>query len=134
MSNTKSYSVGVTSNDEWSSVPEVAQFVIAEDDAKEIIRLAKLVQENELYKVEKFDYRVSYYITDPDVLADEESTEGDDTLQRTDADCLCVSSDQFWFSALEKHGSVEFNTDHLEIHELAEHFGLEFSGRRELQA
>jgi len=93
-----------------------------------------LVQENELYKVEKADYRVSYYVTDPDVFKDADEAVADKNVQRTDADFINVSSDQIWFSAYKRHSSVEFTTDHVPIKELADHFGLEFSGRRELQA
>ena len=144
MISSKHYSVDVSSNDDWSESPEVAKFSIEEETAREIIKLAKLVSDNGLHKVEKFDYRVTYLLIKPDDLDDEEEEEaGGEDLEpsaaleqlasfvdssnqaRTDIDCINVSSDQFWFSACTKHSSNAFATERNSIKELAEHFGLD---------
>ncbi len=133
MSNEKSYSVEVGCDDEWSESPSVAQFTISEDDAKEIVRLAALVKENQLYKVERFDYRVSYLKCDPDECPEDAEVAGEGNEVSTDCDCINVSVDKFWFSAAAKNSSIAYVTGHQAIKELADHFGIPFSGHPTLE-
>jgi hypothetical protein len=133
MSNEKSYSVEVSCDDEWAEAPSIAQFTVSEGDAKEIVRLAALVKENDLYKVERFDYRVSYLKYDPDECPEDAEEAGEQNEVRTDCDCINVSVDEFWFSAAEKNSSIEYVTGHQSIKELADHFGIPFSGHPTLE-
>lgn len=137
MSKSKHYSTEVSCANEFDESPSTALFVIDEEDAKEIVRLARLVIDNELYRVERADYRVSYFM---ELL--EEADEDDEPVSleetfkrffdengeglRTDGDCISVGSGEFWFSASAKHSSSEYVTAHQPIQELADHFGIEF--------
>jgi len=133
MSIEKSYSVEVNCDDEWAEAPSIAQFTVSESDAKEIVRLATLVKDNDLYKVERFDYRVSYLKHDPAEWPEDAEEAGEQNEMRTDCDCINVSVDEFWFSAAEKNSSIEYVTDHQSIKELADHFGIPFSGHPTLE-
>lgn len=138
MSKFKHYSTEVSCVNEFDESPSTALFVIDEEDAKEIARLAKLVIENGLYRVERADYRVRYFMElleeadeDDEPVSLEETfkrffDENGDGL-RTEGDCISVGSGEFWFSANAKNSSSEYVTAHHPIKELADHFGIEFS-------
>lgn len=133
MSNAKQYSTDVSCSDEWVESPETATFAIDKETAEDIIKLSQLVRDNGLYKVEKFDYRVTYYKQNPEDLEDDEVDDADDDASnevRTDCDCISVSGDEFWFSACTKNTSIEYVTSHQPIKELADHFGIEFTASR----
>jgi hypothetical protein len=49
-------------NDHYNDVQTVVVFIIEEATAAEIIRLAAIVKANNLYKVERFDYRAKYVL------------------------------------------------------------------------
>ena len=67
MDNSKAFRTEVRSgNDNYNDVPSVVEFCIDEATAAEIIRLAAIVKSNDLYKVEKFDYRARYLKCDPE--------------------------------------------------------------------
>lgn len=85
-------------------MPHSATFTIDRATAAEIQKLSELVRDNGLYKVEKFDYRVNWYDVDKE--------------WRTDADCLHVSADEFWFSAYPKFCNEEMLTEKYGISEL----------------
>jgi hypothetical protein len=93
------YKSEVRSDDEYADLPAVARFTVTEEDMTEIRRLAKIVADNGLFKVEKFDYRVQYYLT-----------EGGKKVERTDADTLNVNATEFWFAAYIKHTNTEILT------------------------
>jgi len=93
-----------TRSDFEMDLPDSANFTIDQDTAAEIRKLSRLVKDNGLLSVQKFDYRVNWCDSDKD--------------WRTDADCLHVSVDQFWFSAYPKHCNEEMLTDRFNISDL----------------
>jgi len=121
----KTFISEVSGGGDFDTVPDKARFVITEGDAKEIIRLAGIVKDNEIYKIEKFDYRVAYFN-----LGGEDFEETEEVAQRevvsTDCACLNVSDDEFWFTAFLKNTDIDIHTELFTIKELAEHFGLAF--------
>jgi hypothetical protein len=129
MSNSKSYRTKVRSDADYDELPNVATFVIDEATAKEIIRLSAMVKANSLYKVEKFDYRVSFIKQDED----EPNEQVEQAELGTDADCLKVSETEFWFSAYLKHTNVEVLTERQRIADLATHFGLEVEAESDVK-
>lgn len=124
----KNYRTDVRTDSEYGKIPEVAVLQIDEAAAKEIVALAGLVNKHGLHKVEKFDWRVNYYSHDPEEDPEAASEAGDENVVATECDCLSVSDTDFWYSAYLKHSSVEILTEHLSIHDLASHFGIEFQG------
>lgn len=120
----KHYRSGVYADGDYDDLPEVVAFSIEEATAREIIRLAAMAKANDLYKVEKFDYRASYYRRDPDKALQAPDAEGEDNNVRTDADCLNVSPTEFWFSAYLKHCDFEIRGDSTCISELVDFFGI----------
>jgi hypothetical protein len=106
-------------NDNYNDVPSVVEFCIDEATAAEIIRLAAIVKSNDLYKVEKFDYRGRYLKCDPEEGPEEENE------FRTEADVLNVSDEEFWFSAYIKHTDIEILSEQQSIDDLVQHFGFE---------
>lgn len=106
----KKYVSNVRSDDEYADIPSKARFTIYADDAREIIKLAGVVQEHGLFKVVKFDYRVVY--------ATGEKSEPTDTGR------LIVSDTEFWFAAYIKHTTTEILTERFRINDMAKHFNL----------
>ncbi|MDI9689731.1 hypothetical protein [Burkholderia cenocepacia] len=124
----KHYRTDVRSDSDYDELPEVVAFSVDEATARGIVRLSALVTANGLYKVEKFDYRASYFRRDPEKGPSEgpeaaEVDDGDNDV-RTDADCLNVSETEFWFSAYLKHTDVEILSERKRISELVEFFGI----------
>jgi hypothetical protein len=126
MNKSKAYLVDVRCSNELNDAPSVAVFTIDKDEAKEIVRLAEVVKENDLYKVERFDYRVSYLKKDPEDLDEDDDLE-EENEARVDCDCISVSSNEFWFSAKAKHTDIEFTTERQPIQALADSFGVKFT-------
>ena len=89
----KQYRTTVRSDNEFAELPSVAVFTVDQHLASEIIRLAALVKASGLYKVEKFDYRTSFFEHDPVESPDKAEAAGDDNTVRTECDCLNVSED-----------------------------------------
>ena len=128
MQDDKLFRTEVSSSDEYAVLPAVAEFSIDVSTAREILRLSAVVKAHGLYKVEKFDYRASYFRRDPEKGPSEgpdaaEVDDGDNDV-RTDADCLNVSETEFWFSAYLKHTDVEILSERKRISELVEFFGI----------
>jgi hypothetical protein len=98
----KEFTSDVRTDAECGNIPSEAKFVLFNSDAIEIRKLQKFLQDNGLYQVEKFDYRVEWL-----------DNNGEDT--RTDSDCLHVSQTDFWFSAYLKHTNTEILTDRYNI-------------------
>ena len=124
MSNFKTYRVEVGSDNDYHDIPALVEFAIDELMAKEIIRLAALVKEYDLYKVEKFAGRANFLRYDPDNDPESALALGEDNDVRTEIDVLNVSNTEFWFSAYLKHADVEIWSERQRIDELAQHFGL----------
>src|SRR3984957_4247639 len=126
MDNSKTFRAEVCcDNDHYNDIPTVVEFTIDEATAAEIIRLAAIVKSNELYKVEKFDYRARYLKCDPEVDPEEAKLAGDENEFRTEADVLSVSDEEFWFSAYIKHTDIEILSEQQSIDDLVQHFGFE---------
>lgn len=128
MSESLEYKVSVTSDSEYYDSPTYAEFDMSKSDAQEIIRLSRQCADNNWYKIEKFDYRVTYFDEMPEPVDEGEEDELDETdqdLPRVDCCTLNVCDDVFWFAAYIKHTSIHFRTEHQSIAELAKHFGIE---------
>ena len=123
----KNYIADISCNDEWVNSPQVAQFTMSEADAREVVRLAQLVKKHGLFRVERFDYRVSYLMEDPEDCDEELLEDGEPEEARVDCDCISVSSTEFWFTANEKHTNIEYTVERQSIKVLADHFGIDFS-------
>lgn len=95
----------IRTDDEFADIPCEAEFVIEPETKHLIQRLAQLVKDNKLYKVDMFDYRVNWL-----------DQEGEDTS--TECDVLCVSEIDFWFSAYLKHTNVEILTERFRVSSL----------------
>jgi len=126
MGNSKTFRTAVRcGNDHYNDVPTVVEFIIEEAAAAEIMRLATIVKINDLYKVERFDYRAKYLKFDPTEDREDAALAGEENEFRTEADVLNVSDTEFWFSAYIKHTDIEVLSEQLRIDEIAKHFGLE---------
>jgi hypothetical protein len=112
-------------NDHYNDVPAVVEFIIEAAAAVEIIRLAAIVKANDLYKVERFDYRARYLKFDPQEDPEDAELAGEDNEFRTEADVLNVSDQEFWFSAYIKHTDIEVLSEPLRIEELVQRFNLD---------
>jgi hypothetical protein len=112
-------------NDNYNDVPSMVKFSIDEATAAEIIRLAKIVKSNDLYKVEKFDYRAMYLKHDPEQEPEDAKLAGEENEFRTESDVLNVSDSEFWFSAYIKHTDIEILSEQQRIDDLAQHFSFE---------
>lgn len=126
MIQSKFYRTEVRTDSDYREIPAVVEFSIDEATAKDIIRLAALVQSNDLYKVERFDWRARYLAQDPAETDPQGVTTTDaENHVRTEADTLNVCDTEFWFAAYLKHTDVKILSDRQSIDELAKHFGLE---------
>jgi hypothetical protein len=126
MDNSKTFRTEVRyGNDNYNDVPSVVEFCIDEATAAEIIRLAAIVKSNDLYKVEKFDYRARYLKCDPEEDPEEAKLAGEENEFRTEADVLNISDEEFWFSAYIKHTDIEILSEQQSIDDVVQHFGFE---------
>jgi len=112
---------------EFTPNPEVAIFVIDGKTAAEIVSLAQMVRANDLYKLERFHYRVQYLMYDAQESADEAAKVGAESEVRTQADTLDVTDREFWFAGYIRHTDVVVKTENQSIAELAKHFGIRFA-------
>ena len=112
-------------NDNYNDVPTVVEFTIDEATATEIIRFAAIVKANDLYKVERFDYRAMYLKYDPEQDPEDAKLAGEENEFRTEADVLNVSDTEFWFSAYIKHTDIEILSEQQRIDDLVQHFSFE---------
>lgn len=121
----KTFRTEVRTDSDYDDIPEVAVFAISKETAKEIVKLAALVKEHGLHKVEKFDYRADFYRYDPEKNPKAAAEAGDENDVCTESDCLNVSETEFWFSAYLKHTDVEVLTERQPIVDLQAHFSLD---------
>jgi hypothetical protein len=125
MDNVKTFRTEVRcGNDNYNDIPSEVEFSIDEAAAAEIIRLAAIVKSNDLYKVEKFDYRARYLKHDPEQDPEDAELAGEENEFRTEADVLNVSDTEFWFSAYIKHTDIEVLSEQQGIDDLAKHFAI----------
>jgi hypothetical protein len=126
MDNSKTFRTEVRcGKDNYNDIPTVVEFIIEEATAAEIIRLATIVKANDLYKVERFDYRAKYLKFDPQEDPEDAKLAGEENEFRTEADVLNVSDQEFWFSAYIKHTDIEVLSEQLRIDDLVQRFDLE---------
>lgn len=111
MKSTMTFTNSVTSDHEEADIPASMQVTIERERAIEIVRMAKLVSEHDLYAASHFDLRAEW--TDSD---------GEDV--RTDIDRIEVSETEFWFTSVLKHSDIEIQSERTEIRKLIEPFGL----------
>ncbi|MBK6616626.1 hypothetical protein [Ottowia sp.] len=114
---TKVFKTEVRSDCEAGGLPEAVVFEIDLAAAQLIGRLARLVTENALHLVEKFDSTARFL-----VLAD-----GHEPVA-TELGKLRVSATEFWFSAYLKHTTVLVLSERLPLDKLAEAFGPDLDG------
>ncbi|WP_231115673.1 MULTISPECIES: hypothetical protein [Pseudomonas] len=118
----KSYTVETRATNGAEDAPDVAVFSIDQAAAQGISDLARLVNENGLFKVEKFDSTASFHQYAPGT---EEADElGEENAVLLKGGCLNVDSASFWFSGFIRNSDTEVVTARQPIDELLSHFGL----------
>lgn len=122
----KLYRANVHGGGDLDNAPSVAVFQVDEQLARDVVKFAKMVKENGLYKVERFDYRAEFLQFDPEADPIDAEEAGEENLVCTDCDCLVVTEGEFFFEAYVRHTSVYVSCEAQPISELAEHFGLKF--------
>lgn len=80
----------------------------------EIERLAAVVVENGLYRVERFDYSPRWF----EYSEDEEGNEIPGTEIRTDCDIISVFDDEVQFTSVPKHSDSEIRSERITIADL----------------
>lgn len=112
----------VNCTEDYESYPICAIVDLDEDAANKIRLFSRFVQNNGLYKLEKFDYRPLWL--GHDVLEDEPLTDEDraDTVP-VEMVCLNVSGDDFWWSAYLKSSGVLIETRKVLIADLPKLIG-----------
>lgn len=119
----KRYSVEVTSG-ECHNSPTVEKVSIDKETAKTIRHLAVLCLQNDLQRVEKFDYRARFYQFDPDTDPEDAEDAGEGNEVRTECDFMVVQKRVFYFRSYVKHTDVRVSCTDLDLNELMQHFGL----------
>lgn len=130
----KTYAVECSGGGEVFDAPELAIFSVDRETATFIVEMSALVKRAGIYKVAKFDARVTWLETDPrDLLeGDADGTDisnlkwGEDDVMRAEADALNVNDDRFWFSCYRKHCDDKITTADQSISDLAAFFGIPF--------
>lgn len=125
----KSYLVEVHCTEAIGAVPFRARFDVDETLAREIVRLSSVADDNDVYKLERPDYRAEFLWRDTARLSGGMEGGGDLAPRRTDRDMLVVTVDEFYFSAFCKNTEVAVETAAQSIAELAKYFGLAYSYR-----
>ncbi len=93
----------------------ICALVDLDDTAMSRIRLfAAFVKQNNLYRVEGFDYSPTWYNVDVD---ESEHLSGALSAETASVECVClnVSADDFWWSAFLKNSDVEIETEKVPI-------------------
>lgn len=139
----KLYIIGADNDGFVNLSPNTAKFEASLEFAKRIQRLAQVVKDNELFKVELFYALPDFYsfgvndeaddiLEEFNELLEEELDDGIDESEQAPNGSLFVSNitlnvtnDEFWFAGNVKHCSTEFTTDRCSIEELLTHFGLD---------
>lgn len=138
----KHYETTCSGGGEALGAPALAIFDISDLDAAFILRMAALVRENGLHKVERFDSSVTW-LDRADSLGEiagkhpgeevetfERVLDGEtETLlpMRTECDTISITDSEFFFSCYRKHCDELITTDSVPIEEIARHFGLKFA-------
>ncbi|SMH43442.1 hypothetical protein [Azospirillum agricola] len=143
MTDLKRYAVECHGGGEGLGAPALAVFDIERQTAEFIVQMARLIKQHQIHQIERYDFRVWYFETDPrDDLNDRQRTAAeadpslielrDDSqaLMRSEADRLCVTADRFRFLTYRKHCDDEIETQDQPIAALAVHFAIpwDFAG------
>lgn len=136
------YELSCTGGGDFHGAPALAVFDIDRATANFIIAMAAIVAANDLHKVEKFDYRVSWR-EDPSIQ-EMEIGEGVKELERfsaeidgeqrelvemrSECDCININKTYVWFTCFRRHCDDVINTGDVAIADLAKAFGLPFAG------
>jgi len=96
------FNINVYTDDEFAEIPEKAVFAIDVNTKKLIQELAYIAEVHDLYKLEKFDYRVQWLNRDGETIV-------------TEADTLNISYSDFWFAAYLKHTNIEITSEKIRI-------------------
>lgn len=120
----KNYRVKVHGGRDCDNSPTVALFAIDEQTAQVILSLAKLAKDNDLHKLEKFDYRVRFLQYDPETDPEDAKDAGAENEVRTECEVLSVTRNDFFFAAYIKHTDIRVSCEGQSLDELIEHFGL----------
>ncbi len=141
MGEARHYETPCSGGGEAFGAPALASFDITKSDAEFIVRMARMVKENGLYKVERFDGSVTWLDRADSLgeIADRRPGEQVETLEReidgemetlqpmrTECDTLSITDSEFFFSCYRKHCDDKITTGNVQIEEIANHFGLEF--------
>jgi len=97
----------------------LARILLSHEEIQEIKRLAKLVKDNGLYCVKRFDYTPEYY-TDYEGF-DWDGYKGEVTVEwegRVETVCLKVTSDYFSWDGVLKHTNIRWTCDCIKIEDL----------------
>ena len=122
----KLYRVAVYGGTDLDVSPSVAVFQVDELLAREILRFASLVRANDLYKIERFDYRAEFLQFDPVTEPEDADQAGQDNYISTECETLVVTDCEFFFCAYVKHTDVGVESSGQSVADLAKHFGLQF--------
>jgi hypothetical protein len=114
--------VECSNGNEFGVMPAPVSFEIDIATARRILSIASMLDRHDLWKAERFDYRIRWAET----TGDEDEAAGEGEEIRTIGDVLCVTRDSFWFAATVKHADDLLETTDHSIAELAAHFGLAF--------
>lgn len=120
----KDYSTAVRTDSGYDAIPSKVSFSIDELTARSIVALARVVKENDLYKVERFDYRASWLELNHERRGELMGEGATPDEVSTGAEILNVSESEFWFGAYLKHTNVEVLSERMPIAELVSYFEI----------
>lgn len=122
----KLYCAAVHGGGDLDVSPSVAVFYVDEQLARDIIKFASLVKANDVYKIERFDYRADFLQFNPETAPEDAEEAGEDNSVRTECDCLVVTGNDFFFRAYVRHTDIEVECAAQSVSNLASHFGLRY--------
>lgn len=117
-----SFIVEARSSNGAEDTPDFVSFFIDLAAAQRIINLARLVKENGLYKIEKFDSTASFHRYSPETEEAREIGAENNVLLK--AGSLNVDASSFWYSGCVAHSDVEVTSSRQPITELEWYFCL----------
>jgi len=97
----------------------LARILLDYDDVQWLKKFSKIVEENNLWCVKKFDYTPTYFTNYEGF--DWDGFFGEKTIEwkgRVDLVCLQVTKDTFRWDGVIKHTNIRWSTDPIEIKEL----------------
>lgn len=92
--------------------PKAIQVVVTARMAAQIRRYAQFVKENELYKVQRFDWPVWLAEMPIDKFTDQDIKK---SPHRTSVETLNINADEFWYEACVKDTDIDLISDRISI-------------------